>query len=56
MLIMTIISRRIEASNLGSRLDNNKYGEKDESKAWQLNLYPIVNHGSSKSQFRIWPL
>jgi len=29
MLITAIISRRIEASNLGSRPNNNKYGEKD---------------------------
>jgi len=33
MLIIAIISRWIEASNLGSRPDNNKYGEKDESEA-----------------------
>jgi hypothetical protein len=55
MLITSIISCRIEASNLGSRPNNNKYGEKDESEACQLNLYPIANHGSYKSQFQIWP-
>jgi hypothetical protein len=56
MLIIAIISRRIEANNLGSPPNNNKYGEKDEIETCQLNLYPIANHGSYKSQFRIWPL
>jgi len=50
------LSYRIETSNLGSRPNNDKYGEKDEKEAFQLNLYPITNHGSCKSQFRIWPL
>jgi hypothetical protein len=49
MLIIAIISPQIEASNLGSRPNNNKYSEKDESKACQLNLYPIANHGNYKS-------
>jgi len=48
MLIIAIISRRIEASNLGSRPNNNKYDEKDENETCQLNLYPIANHGSYK--------
>jgi hypothetical protein len=34
MLITAIIYRRIEANNLGSRPNNNKYGEKDESEAY----------------------
>jgi hypothetical protein len=56
MLITTIISHRIEVGNLGSWPNNKKYGEKNEREACQLNLYPIANHGSYKSQFQIWPL
>jgi hypothetical protein len=56
MLIITITSHQIEVGNLGSRLNNKKYGEKDEKEACQLNLYPIASHGNRKSQYRVWPL
>jgi hypothetical protein len=50
MLITTITSCRIKVGNLGSQLNNKKYGEKDEREACQHNLYPITNHGNYKSQ------
>jgi hypothetical protein len=42
MLIIAIASCQIKASNSSSWPNNKKYGEKDERKAYQLNLYPIV--------------
>jgi hypothetical protein len=56
MLTITIAFRRIKVGNLGSQLKNKKYGEKYERQAYRLNLHPTTNHGSCKSQFRIWPL
>jgi hypothetical protein len=55
-LITTSASCQINANNSNSWPNNKKYGEKDERKACWLNLYPIVNHGSCKSQSQIWPL
>ncbi len=55
-LITTIAFHRIEVGNSILWPNNKKYGEKDEKKTCWLNLYPIVNHGSYKSQFQIWPL
>jgi hypothetical protein len=56
MLIITIVSCQIKAGNSKSQPNNKKYGEKDEKKVCQLNLYPIVSHGSCKSQSQVWPL
>jgi hypothetical protein len=56
MLITTITFRQIEVGNSSSQPNNKRYGEKDERKAYQLNLYPITSHGSYKSQFQVWPL
>jgi hypothetical protein len=46
--MLIIIFRRTKVGNSGSRLNNKKYGEKNEIKACRLNLYPITygNHGS----------
>jgi len=38
----------MEAGNLGSWLNNKKYGEKDANEAYCLNLYPMANHGNCK--------
>jgi hypothetical protein len=54
MLIITIASYQIEIGNSNSQPNNKKYGEKNERKTSQLNLYPIANHdGSYKSKFQI---
>jgi hypothetical protein len=53
MLITTIASHQIEASNSSSQPNNKKYGEKNEKEACQFNLYPISSHGSYKSQSQI---
>jgi hypothetical protein len=53
MLIITVTSYQIEAGNSNSQPNNKKYGEKNERKASQLNLYPIVNPGNYKSRFQI---
>jgi len=47
---------RIKVGNLGSQPNNKKYGKKNEREPYQLNLYPIINHGDCRSQFQIWPL
>ncbi len=54
MLIIAIASHQIEANNLGSQPNNKKQCEKDEREVCQLNLYPIVNYGSYKSQSWVW--
>jgi hypothetical protein len=51
MLIIVVASCQIEANKSSSWPNNKKYGEKDEKEVCQLNLYPIANHGSYKSQF-----
>jgi hypothetical protein len=56
MLIIAIKSCRIKVGNSSSWLNNKKYGEKDERKTCQLNLYPIANHGNYKSKSQVWPL
>jgi hypothetical protein len=50
MLIIAIDFHRIEASNSSSWPNNKNYGEKDERKVYQLNLYPIVSRGNYESQ------
>jgi hypothetical protein len=53
-LMILIISCQIEVRSWSSWLNNKNYGGKDAKEACHLNLYPIVNHGSCKSQFWIW--
>jgi hypothetical protein len=48
-MITTIASCQIEANNFVSWPNNKKYGEKDEKKVCQFNLYPLISHGSCKS-------
>jgi len=47
--ITTITSHHIKANKLGSWPNNKRYGEKDARETYQLNLYPITNHGSCRS-------
>jgi hypothetical protein len=54
IIIITIASCWIEVNNSCPLLNNRKYGENDAKKTCQLNLYPIINHGSYKSQSLIW--
>jgi hypothetical protein len=42
MLIITIKSHHIKASNLSSLPNNKKYGEKNEREVCRQNLYPIA--------------
>jgi hypothetical protein len=50
MLITTIAFHHIEVNNPNSLLNNKKHGEKNEREIYQQNVYPIVNHGSCRSQ------
>ncbi len=54
-LIIIISSRWMEVSSLGSRPNNKKYCEKNANEVYQLNLYPMANHGNFESQFQMWP-
>jgi hypothetical protein len=54
IMITTITSCWIEVSNSCPWLNNRKFGGNDAKEAYQLNLYPIINDGSYKSQSLIW--
>ncbi len=45
----------MEAGSLGSRQNNKKYNEKNANEVYQLNLYPMANHGNCKSLSHMWP-
>ncbi len=40
----------MEAGTSKLKPNNKKYGEKNANEAYQLNLYPMANHGNFKSQ------